>query len=327
MNTDRPGRGLRAAVIGASGIGKHHAKWYHLAGCDVVAFCGTSRASTAATSEALQQLFGFRGNAYCDIAEMLEAERPDVVSVCTPPELHDLHALASLRADAHVMCEKPLFLAVTGIGAVLAQGRYIVEAAQSAGRVLAVNTQYAAAAEAYRDRLGLGADRIESFYMRMESRGRKEGRGYRDIWVDLASHPISVLMALVPDGEPDYGSVRCTVRQNEVAAELDVLSPTTGLCRAVLETANTPPDQPVIRRFGINGALVDYEGRRDENGVFCAYLSDGGREVKTTDFVQTSLTRFIAGAAGDNVQPLASGEQGLRNLEIQLRLLERAERA
>ena len=42
-------RPLRAGVIGASGVGKHHAKWFHALGCEVVAFAGTSAQSVAAT--------------------------------------------------------------------------------------------------------------------------------------------------------------------------------------------------------------------------------------------------------------------------------------
>ena len=36
---------LKVAVIGASGIGQHHARWHHLSGSQVVAFVGTSEES------------------------------------------------------------------------------------------------------------------------------------------------------------------------------------------------------------------------------------------------------------------------------------------
>ena len=52
---------LRAAVIGARGIGKHHAKWLHYEGCDVVAFVGTSDETVIKTGEILRDLFGFEG--------------------------------------------------------------------------------------------------------------------------------------------------------------------------------------------------------------------------------------------------------------------------
>ena len=52
---------LRVAIAGASGIGKHHAKWFHQAGAQVVGFCGSNEASVAATSKALKGLFPFSG--------------------------------------------------------------------------------------------------------------------------------------------------------------------------------------------------------------------------------------------------------------------------
>lgn len=315
---------LRAAVIGASGIGKHHAKWYHRAGCQVVAFCGTSEASTAKTAQALADLFGFQGKAYWDCAEMLAAESPEVVSVCTPPELHHDHVLSALAHGADVMCEKPLVWGDPGdIERLLAQAGEMVAAAQAANRLLAVNTQYVAAAEAYQEFLGRSSEPIESFFMRMESRGAPGGRGYQDIWLDLASHPLSVLMAFVPDGQVDWQTASCELRPDEVIARFDYLSPTTGVCQAQIQVGNIRGDK-AVRRFGINDTLVEYEGRNDEQGVFCAYLSGQGCEGKFTDLVETSLTRFVAAARGEQVKLLASGADGLKNLELQLRLLARA---
>jgi len=98
----------KVAVIGARGIGKHHAKWHHLSGAEVVAFVGTSEETCRATAKELRALFDFRGRAYWDVAAMLEQERPDVVDVCSPPDLHKTHTLMALEAGAHVLCEKPL---------------------------------------------------------------------------------------------------------------------------------------------------------------------------------------------------------------------------
>ncbi|MBQ7974234.1 MAG: Gfo/Idh/MocA family oxidoreductase [Clostridia bacterium] len=40
--------------------------------------------------------------------EMLEAEKPDIVSVCGPNFLHKEHTVLALKSGAHVLCEKPL---------------------------------------------------------------------------------------------------------------------------------------------------------------------------------------------------------------------------
>lgn len=46
-------RGLRVAIAGASDIGKHHAKWFHRVGAQVVGFLGRCRESVAATERVL----------------------------------------------------------------------------------------------------------------------------------------------------------------------------------------------------------------------------------------------------------------------------------
>ena len=45
---------------------------------------------------------------YTDASEMLEKEKPDVVSVCVPNCFHKEYALMALNAGANVLCEKPL---------------------------------------------------------------------------------------------------------------------------------------------------------------------------------------------------------------------------
>ena len=95
---------LKVVVAGASGIGKHHAKWYAMIGCEVTAFLGTGPESCVKTSETLKKLFGFEGNAYQDMDAMLDGELPDIVDVCTPHAFHYEHVLKALASGAHVMC-------------------------------------------------------------------------------------------------------------------------------------------------------------------------------------------------------------------------------
>ncbi len=45
---------------------------------------------------------------YIDADEMLEKEKPDIVSVCVPNKFHSEFTLKSLLAGANVICEKPL---------------------------------------------------------------------------------------------------------------------------------------------------------------------------------------------------------------------------
>lgn len=45
---------------------------------------------------------------YGDAREALEAERPDIVHICTPPGVHAELSIAAMDAGADVLCEKPL---------------------------------------------------------------------------------------------------------------------------------------------------------------------------------------------------------------------------
>lgn len=69
-----------------------------VAGCDV----------SAAQREKFGQRWGVSG-LYDSPAALLRAERPEVVSVCSPTELHLEHCLSALDAGcAAIFCEKPL---------------------------------------------------------------------------------------------------------------------------------------------------------------------------------------------------------------------------
>ncbi len=66
---------------------------------------------------------------YSDWREMLEAEQPELVSVCLPNALHRDITIGALEAGAHVLCEKPLATSV-------AEANEMFDAARKAGRVL-----------------------------------------------------------------------------------------------------------------------------------------------------------------------------------------------
>ena len=131
----------RAGVIGLGQIGnlfdedpKRKEIWTHtgayLALSDVVLAAGADsdagrRRSFLKRSETAK--------AYPDYREMFEAERLDVVSVCTPTALHHEMVLAGVRAGVRaIFCEKPL-------AATPEQAAEMVEACQAAGVLLVVN--------------------------------------------------------------------------------------------------------------------------------------------------------------------------------------------
>ncbi|MEO6403880.1 MAG: Gfo/Idh/MocA family oxidoreductase [Ferruginibacter sp.] len=90
------------AIIGCGRISKRHAEQIVKVG-SLVAVCDIDREN----AEEISEQFG--GKIYMSLETLLLNEPTiDVVSICTPNGLHAEHAIDCLRANKHVLCEKPL---------------------------------------------------------------------------------------------------------------------------------------------------------------------------------------------------------------------------
>lgn len=99
--------GYRAAVIAAGGQGRVHAAGYVADERVTLAAVADVNRETAAS---LAAEFGV-GGVYTDYRDMLASERPDIVSVCTPPAYHLDAVTAAVEAGARAIhCEKPIAL-------------------------------------------------------------------------------------------------------------------------------------------------------------------------------------------------------------------------
>ena len=87
-------------VVGTRFGAEAHIPGFKAAGYDVVGLVGRDLAKT----EAIAAHYGTRGFAGLDAAL---AEKPDVVSIASPPHLHYDLAKQALEAGVHVVCEKP----------------------------------------------------------------------------------------------------------------------------------------------------------------------------------------------------------------------------
>lgn len=311
----------KAAVVGASGIGKHHAKWLHALGCDVCAIVGTSPATVQRASQALGDVFPFAGRGYLSIPEMLQAEDPDLVHVCTPPHLHYEHVLALAGHRCHVLCEKPLtWDDAKPAERLLGEAAELIAAVGQPGRVGAVNLQYTAVPTAYRAHAavaGWPSEPPRSFFMHMDS--RRATNVYEIIWRELAPHALSVMQAFCGPGEVDYDSADMEVGERLCRARFAFRPQSGPDCDCEIVVGNVP-EGPLTRRFGINGNLADYEGRNDAAGVFRTYLRSGAVETESDDFMYLSMRQMALACRGEAARPLAMLNEGLRNQEMQLGL-------
>ena len=315
---------LRVAVVGASGIGRHHAKWHHLAGCRVVAFLGTSPESCRATEKELRELFGFAGRGYCDWDELVLNEKPEVVDVCAPNDRHAEYIDRALEAGCHVLCEKPLVWREDGAAEILEDAAALVDKAAALDRRFGVCTQYSVALPHY-ERLYAAVrgpfGPVTQFDAEMETLARGRRRSAVDVWVDMGSHPLSLLLGWIPDGRIDPVSLKVDFADRRSAVGFDFVHGE-GRCRCRIVVADIDRGPPA-RRFGVNGLLVDCQGKNDAEGVYRIALRHGEHEVFEQDYMSLLIEGFVA-ACRRGSPPRPDAATGRRNLELQLEILGRA---
>jgi predicted dehydrogenase len=124
----------RVALLGLGSIARAHLRGYQAAGNatrgEIVAGADVSEEARARFAAEVAT-----ARTYADFQELLERERPDVVSVCTWPPLHPQMVQAAAEAGVRgILCEKPMALDLAGCDRMLA-------AAEKQGAVLVVGHQ------------------------------------------------------------------------------------------------------------------------------------------------------------------------------------------
>src|SRR2546425_10036293 len=122
---------LRVVVLGPSFGGAVHVEGFRRhPGFEVVGIAGTDADRTRRVAEAARVPV-----AEIDWRRLLDAAKPDVVSVVTPVDLHYPMTLAALERGCHVLCEKPTALNRH-------QAAAMRDRATAPGCVLAINHEF-----------------------------------------------------------------------------------------------------------------------------------------------------------------------------------------
>ncbi len=105
---------LRFGIIGCGVIGPTHAEAINsLPDAQLIAVADP----LAERAQKLADKYGV--TPYIDIQEMLDHERLDVVTICTPSGEHGKHACQVMRTGRHVIVEKPMEITRTAIDEML----------------------------------------------------------------------------------------------------------------------------------------------------------------------------------------------------------------
>src|SRR5215510_1209238 len=123
---------MRVAVVGLGGVAEriHLPALAAVQGVEIVGACEPD----AARRETIGKKFGI-SSLHPDAESLLQASRPDIVVIGSPPAAHHAQCLLALQHGAHVFCEKPFVERPE-------EADEIIAAADAAGRLVSVNNQY-----------------------------------------------------------------------------------------------------------------------------------------------------------------------------------------
>lgn len=100
---------LRIATIGAGYFSQfHHDAWTRIKGAALAAVCDTDRAK----AEGFAARFAIP-RVYTDAAAMLDAEKPDLVDIVSPPPSHLALIRLAVARGIDVICQKPFCRSLT----------------------------------------------------------------------------------------------------------------------------------------------------------------------------------------------------------------------
>lgn len=310
---------LAVAIVGCGNIARRHISGYRLVeDAEFVAMCDLDEAKAAAFAGE------FGGRVYTDVVTMLETEAPDIVDVCTREMHRDVPVIQCVERGFSTIAEKPLFAADGQFNVKPSDvevGRRMVEAAEIGGGELFM---------AYNYRFGEYARRLKA----MIEGGELGELQYAHAWTRLAcwSHVIDLLRWFCGDIEAIAVSMSGPEDARTRAGALRFES---GAVGTLLGEGVTPSwhDMLRIRWCGSEGTAVlrDIAGglevypRREKRRTIIEQAHDDPRG----EFMQT-FHREVA-ALCDHVRdgtavPLATGLDGLRELEVDAGYVVAAER-
>jgi len=318
---------LKAAVIGVGMMGRNHARVY--------AQMEKTRLVAAADldAKALEPIARiYKAHVYTDYMEMLDKEKPDLVTVAVPTHFHREVAVTAMGQKVHVFLEKP-------ISTCIRDGQEIIDCARSEGVKLAVGhiERFNPAVIELKKQLDAGqlgrifqihARRVGPFPPRVEDVG---------VVIDLATHELNLLEYLTGSR---VESVYAEIEREIHAKHEDLL---TGILRfedgtvGILDVNWLTPTK--IRELSLIGEkgmfsvnyltqdLYFYENdylNGHWEGLAIMGVSEGRKirhNIKRKEPLLAELESFVEAIEHDTT-PQIDGEEALRAVLLAQKLLE-----
>jgi len=250
---------VRVAVIGAGGIGGVHLDAYAALPelCQVVGVADVQLEAAKARAEPLG------APAYADYVELLNAVKPDAVSICTPPNMHlPVAAEAALRGVA-VLCEKPP-------ARTLAETEALVEACRTHGAPLqfAFCHRFHEPVQQAQELIASGKlGQVIQVYNRFGFRFARAGHSWftdaetsgGGILIDTLVHSVDIFRALAGEVRRVDAAVGTTLPIAVEDSAAMLVTAESGAVGALTCSWVTPVSEAEVRIYGTEGeAVIDY---------------------------------------------------------------------
>lgn len=262
---------LKVAVLGAGKIGKYHVREFSNLGSKVVAILGSTKESVETTAKKLEEEFKVKLNPYYHLETLLEREELDIVSICTPPEMHEDQIRKCLEKNLHVMCEKPLVQTYK-------EAKYLFELAGKRNKLLEVNTQWASIADSLMEWTGDGKLKKFSVYMEPGVKGI-------DMLRDHLPHANSILIKIAPNGK--VIDIRTEIHEDSAKVSFDYLYQ--DICCKVNYEFKFKSERPRDIVFSLN----DKQFKREVTPTYQQSFVSGGKTFPIEDPLKTSIKMFL----------------------------------
>lgn len=121
---------LRAVIVGTGWPSIQHIQGYKkLKNVELTAICGIDQqhCMSVGSEYNIPKIYG-------DFEYMLDQEKPDIVSICTPNYLHSEMSIFAMERGVNVLCEKPMAISVP-------QARAMIDMQKKCGKILMIAHQ------------------------------------------------------------------------------------------------------------------------------------------------------------------------------------------
>jgi 1,5-anhydro-D-fructose reductase (1,5-anhydro-D-mannitol-forming) len=274
------------------------------------------------------------GKSVTRLPDLLDDPQVEAVYISTTNELHHPQAIAAARAGKHVFCEKPLATS-------LDHAREMVEAAHSAGVILATNHHMRGASShrVIKDAIAAGrigtpmaARVVHATYLPKHLQGwrldKPEAGG--GAILDLTVHDTDVLRFVLGDDPVEvvaldqHGGMAKAGLEDAAMTSLRFKS---GLIAQFHDGFTTPYAVTGLEVHGTGGSLIGRHVMTQKAiGQVLLRNADGETELPfdDTNLYERTLRAFDA-AIAEQGQPLCSGEDGVWSLATGLAVMKAAQ--